>query len=99
MEFVLTKNFKPLFWGYNFNSLEPQRDQRLIIVNTLNYGNLTQWRELAKIYGREHLRNAIRSIPQSEFRKQAIKLIKLLFNIKKFQYASRSAQIQAKRNI
>jgi hypothetical protein len=95
----LAKNFKPLFWGYDFNSIDPSKDQRIIITNTLNYGNLKQWRELNKIYGKKKLRKIIQLIPKSEFREQVLKLIKLLFNINKFQYASRSAQIQAKRNI
>ncbi len=96
---ILTKNFKRLFWGYDFNSLDPQKDQQLIIVNTLNYGTLAQWRQLSKIYGKNQLKNCICSTPQSEFRQHAIKLIKLLFNINKFKYASRSAQIKTKRNI
>lgn len=95
----LSKNFKPLFWGYDFNSIDPSKDQRIVITNTLNYGDLKQWRELSKIYGKKKLRKTIQLIPQSEFRQQALKLIKLLFNINKFQYASRGAQIKAERNI
>jgi len=95
----LPKNFKSLFWGYDFNTIDPVQDKRIIIANALNYGNLKQWRWLIKLYGKAGLKQAIQLTPKSEFRKQVLKLIQLLFNIDKFQYASRSAQIKAKRDI
>jgi hypothetical protein len=96
---TLNKNFRPLFWGYNFDSINLLKDKRIIIVNSLNYGSLDHWRELVKIYGRENLKKSIELIPKSEFRKQVIKIIKLLFKINKFKYVSRSAQIKAERGI
>lgn len=95
----LPENFKPLFWGYDFNSIDPFLSKHLVIVNTLNYGDLSQWRYLVGLYGKEDMRQTVKKIPKSEFRPQVVKLIKLLFGIKKFQYASRSAKIKAKRNI
>jgi len=91
--------FKPLFWGYNFNSIDIVENKRLVIVNTLNYGNWKQWQWLVKQYGRNDLKKTIINIPKSEFRKHIIKLLDLLFNIKEFKYASRSAQTKAKRNL
>ena len=93
----LPKDFKWLFWGYDFKSINPFKNKRLIIVNTLNYGNLRQWKWLVRMYGRKNLQEIIKLIPESEFRKQVVKLIKLLFGIKKFKYASRSAQIRAEK--
>ena len=95
----LPKDFKSLFWGYKFNLIDPEEDKRIIIVNTINYGDLSQWRWLVKTYGKERLRKIIRLIPESEFRKHILKLIKLLFKIKEFKYASRSAQIRAEKGI
>lgn len=91
--------FKHLFWGYDFSSINPDRNKKLVIVNTLNYGDLRQWRWLIKKYGKENLRGIIKIIPESEFREHVIKLIKLLFDIKKFKYASRSAKTKAEKNI
>jgi len=91
--------FKPLFWGYDFNSIDFIENKKLIIINTLNYGDLKQWKWLVKIYGERSLKKTIESIPKSEFRKQVIPLIKLLFNINKFKYASRGAKIKTERNI
>ncbi|MDI6883048.1 MAG: hypothetical protein QMC93_01050 [Patescibacteria group bacterium] len=99
MKKKLPKDFKFLFWGYDFSSLDPVRNKKLIIVNTLNYGNLKQWKWLIKKYGKENLRETIRLIPQSEFRTHIVKLIKLLFGIKKFKYVSRSAKIKAEKGI
>jgi len=94
---LLPSHFKPLFWGYRFDSINPVNSKRLIIVNTLNYGNLKQWKWLIDNYGRENLRRTIKLIPESEFRKQVIPLIKILFNINKFKYVSRGSQIKAER--
>lgn len=95
----LPRDFKPLLWGYKFNLIDPEEDKRIIIVNTINYGDLNQWRWLVEIYGRERLRRIIEFIPESEFRKHVLKLMKLLFKIKKLKYVSRSAQIRAEKSI
>jgi hypothetical protein len=99
MKTKLPKDFKPLMWGYKFNLIDIEQDKRVIIVNTINYGNLDQWKWLVKTYGRDKLRKIIKLIPETEFRKYVLKLMKLLFNIKKLKYASRSAQIRAEKNI
>lgn len=96
---TLPRFFKPLFWGYRFSSIDPMNTKELIIVNTLNYGDLKQWKWLIKAYGKKNLKNTIKLIPQSEFRKQVIPLVKLLFNVDKFKYVSRSAKIKAERDI
>ena len=95
----LPKDFKSLLWGYKFNLIDTEEDKRIIIVNTINYGDLSQWKWLVKTYGKKRLREMIRSIPESEFRKHVLKLIKLLFKINDFQYASRGAQIRAEKGI
>lgn len=99
MKNKLPKNFKSLFWGYNFNAIDSIKDKRIVVVNTLNWGDLKHWKKLVKIYGKKNIRETVSSIPQSEFRQQVIKLIKLLFGINKFQYASRSSQIKTERNL
>ena len=38
----LPRFFKPLFWGYKFSSIDPIESKELIIVNSLNYGDLKQ---------------------------------------------------------
>jgi len=97
----LPKKFKHLFWGYKFSSLDSKEDKYLIVVNTLNYGDLDHWRWLVKTYGKRNLRKMIREeIPASEFRSPStLKLVCLLFNLKSLKYASRSDKIKAKKGL
>lgn len=99
MKKKLPKDFKWLFWGYRFDVMNFIDDKRVIIVNTLNYGNLKQWKKLVKVYGWVNLRETIRNIPESEFRKPVVKIIKLLFRINKFKYATRGAKIKAEKGL
>ena len=91
--------FKPLFWSYKFSSIDPEKHIKTIIVNSINYGDWKHWQWLARYYGKERLRRIIKEIPMSEFRKSALRLMMLIFNIRKMKYVSRSAKIKAERNI
>ncbi len=90
--------FKPLFWSYEFSSIDPGRDKKTIIINTINYGKWKDWLWLIKFYGEKTFKKTFQEIPATEFRKPALKLICLLLNIKKLRYASRSAYIKSKKN-
>jgi len=92
-------DFKYLFWWLDFSKIDPLKNKKLIIVQVLNYGDLKHWQWLVKTYGKNNLKREISKIPKSEFRKQVIPLIKLLFDIKKFKYETRSAKIRAEKNI
>ena len=91
--------FKPLFWSYKFSSIDPHKNKRTIIINTVNYGQWEHWIWVLKFYGKENVKNIIEEIPQTEFRAPALKLISLLLGIKKLKYASRSDYIKSQRNI
>ena len=91
--------FKPLFWSYKFSSIDPRKNKRTIIINTVNYGQWEHWIWVLKFYGKENVKNIIEEIPQTEFRAPALKLISLLLGIKKLKYASRSDYIKSQRNI
>lgn len=86
----LPKSFKPLFWSYNFSNVDLEKSPKSIIVNTVNYGNIEQWKWIAEYYGKNSLQNEFSKIPQSEIRPRALKLAKLLFSIKPSKYAQRS---------
>jgi len=95
----LPKYFKPLFWSYEFASIDPVEHQRLIIVNSLNYGDLKHWRWLIRKYGRGEVKRNIKNIPASEFRKPILSLISLIWGVKQLKYASRSDYTRAQKNI
>ncbi len=90
---------KPLFWSYKFSSVNPQRDKKRIIINTINYGKWEHWLWLIKFYGKEQVKEIIKEIPKTEFREPAMKLICLLLGIKKIKYASRSDYLRSQKNI
>lgn len=94
----LPESFRHLLWSYRFSEIDPKEHKKTIIVNTLNYGDLDQWRWLIKTYGRRRLKEIIESIPASEFRKPIAILVSLLLGIK-FKYVSRSDKIKAEKNI
>ncbi|MDP3758421.1 MAG: hypothetical protein Q8Q86_01770 [Candidatus Daviesbacteria bacterium] len=81
---------KPFFWSYNFYKLDPENDKKLIIIQTLNYGDLEHWRWINKFYGKGVVRDALQKVASTEFRPQALRLAGLLFNVEKFNYAPRS---------
>jgi len=87
----LPEFFKPLLWSYNFSKINIERDKEIIIVNTLNYGDLKHWRWLIGHYGRDAMREVIRKIPVTEFRPQVRPLISLVFGVAIFNYAPRGA--------
>jgi len=95
----LPKDFKYLFWSYDFSSIDPKKDKERIIVNVINYGQWKHWKWLIKTYGKDNLKRTIENIPMTEFRERALRLISLLLDIKEFKYVSRSDKIKAKKGI
>lgn len=91
--------FKPLFWSYKFSSIDPKENIKTVIVNTINYGDWVHWQWLVEYYGKNKLKNIVENIPISEFRQGSLRLISLLFNIKKMKYVSRGAKIKSEKNI
>lgn len=84
--------FKPLFWSYNFVEINPQKNKKLIVVNTINYGDLNHWRWLVQTYGKNGVREILENIPASEVRARARRLAALLFDVKSFNYAPRGTR-------
>ena len=87
----LPARFRPLFWSYRFEDLDLQRDEKAVIVQLLNYGNLTDWRWLVKEYGAPEIKRVLQSIPASEIKSRTRALASLLFSISTWQHAPRGA--------
>jgi len=90
--------FKSLFWSYKFSSIDPERDERRIVINTINYGKWEHWLWLIKYYGKKKIKKIIKETPKTEFREPALKFVSLLLGIKKLKYVSRSNFIKSKKN-
>lgn len=95
----LPEFFRSVLWSYDFSSINPQKSQKTIIVNSVNYGDWRHLEWIFRYYGKNQLKKIIENVAVSEFRERALKLICLFLGIKKLKYASRSAKIRTKRDI
>ena len=84
--------FKPLLWSYDFSRIDPEKHRKVIIVNTINYGDLKEWRWISGHYGQGAIRKILETMPVSELRPRVRKLAALLFSVTSFNDAPRSAQ-------
>lgn len=87
---ILPESFKPLLWSYDISRLDVERDKNRIVINAINYGDLSHWRWLVKVYLAEEVRRIIEATPASEFRPGALKLVSLLLGISQHNNAYRS---------
>lgn len=86
----LPEFFRPLFWSYDFDSLDLEKNKKTIIVNSINYGDLKHWRWLKNYYGEKGLKETLAGLPATELKKRAGRLAELLFSFK-LNYAPRGA--------
>lgn len=93
-ESKLPQFFRPLLWAYDFSFIDIERDEKRIIINTINYGQWKHWQWIMKSYGKEKVRQIIKNTPISEFRLRALKLISILLEIKNLKYVSRSDKLK-----
>ena len=83
--------FKPILWSYDFSKINPETHKEIIIINTLNYGDLLHWRWLIRRYGKITVAEIIKKIPATAVRPQALRLASIIFAVTDFNYAPRGA--------
>lgn len=88
----LPEIFKPLLWSFDFSRVNPDKNKKTIIVNTINYGNLIHWRWIVGYYGKMEIKKVLEEIPATELRTRVRRLAALVFDIKDFNYASRGVK-------
>lgn len=88
----LPKFFESVLWSYDFASINPDKDKKLIIINAINYGNLGHWKWLALRYGKGAIKEILEKSLATEIRPQARKLASIIFSVKKFNYVPRGAK-------
>jgi hypothetical protein len=86
---TLPETFRPLLWSYDFDRVDPLRHKKTIVVQTLNYGTLAQWRWLIQSYGREGVTDILAHISASEVKPRALRLASLVFGVDRLDYAPR----------
>ena len=84
--------FKPLFWSYNFSDINPKKERKTVIIQTINYGDLEHWKWLVEYYGKNIIKKTLTELPATQIKPRTLPLISLIFNIdkKEFNYAPRS---------
>lgn len=90
-EKTLPPYFKRVLWSYDFESVDPVKDKKTVIVNAINYGDLKHWRWLANFYGKKNIVDVLKTIPVTEIRPRARNLASVLFSISNFNYEPRSS--------
>jgi hypothetical protein len=87
----LPEGFRPLFWSYRFEDLDPQEHKKTVIVQLINYGTLADWRWLVREYGPAEIRRVLESIPATEINPRTRPLASLLFSVSRWRHAYRGA--------
>lgn len=72
--------FKPLLWSYDFARINPNNNQKLIITQAINYGDLKHWRWISRYYGGGKVIKILKTIPAAAIRPQALRLASTLFH-------------------
>ena len=83
----LPDNLRPFFWSYRFEALETAKDEKTIIVQLINYGNLGHWRWLVREYGAAEVKRVLQSIPATEIKPRTRVLASLIFSITTWRHA------------
>lgn len=86
----LPEFFRPLFWSYDFDSLDLEKNSKTIVLNAINYGDLKHWRWLKDYYGKSAIVWILENISATELKQRTGRLVEILFNIK-LNHAPRGA--------
>lgn len=86
----LPDNFKLLFWSCDYKKLDLNLDKKTIIVNTINYGDLSHWRWIKVFYGEGSIKETLMKLSFTELRERVRPLAQLIFSIPSFNHAPRS---------
>lgn len=78
----LSKDVIAVLWSYDPRGIDPEKHQKTIIIQVLNWGTkkATDW--LFKYYGKKQVAKIASTIPVSEWDKKSLALWKIVLNIK-----------------
>lgn len=79
---TLPNFFKPLFWSYKFSAVDPEEQKKLIILNSINYGDLSHWKWITRNYGKKTIKQVLSDAPATALRIPAGRLAELIFGLK-----------------
>jgi hypothetical protein len=71
--------FKPILWSYDFGKLDLEKNERDIILSTINYGDLIHWFWILENYGKDEVKQIIKQSRLTQLRPGARRLAELIF--------------------
>ena len=77
----LPETMKPLFWSYDFPSMDPIKHKKTIIVQVINYGTLDQWRWMVKTYSRAGIQEVLNRVQATEIKPRAAGLASVMLGL------------------
>lgn len=83
--------FDKILWSYDSSRLEPDEDRYLVIINTINYGDLEHWGWIKNYYGEVVVKDVLETVPVEQLRKRVRPLASIVFDVEEFNHASRSS--------
>ena len=84
--------FKPVLWSYDFSAVDPEKNKEVIIINSINYGDLQHWRWINQFYGQRAIRETLSRISAAELRPGARRLAAIIFSVKNWNDAPRGVK-------
>ncbi len=76
----ILNSIKRLFWDVKKNSLDAEKNRKEIIVRTINYGGLREWRWLIKQYGKRSIFDFLHGAQRNGLRLEAKRLAEIIFS-------------------
>ncbi len=73
---VLPKRWQGLLWSADIKTLDLEKDRVYIIHQVLNYGDLTDWRLLFKLYPKQTIKQVFSRHPYRNYRPARFNLVK-----------------------
>ncbi|TAN57361.1 hypothetical protein EPN15_04540 [Patescibacteria group bacterium] len=87
---TLPEYFRIVLWSYDFETIDPIKDKKTIIINAINYGDLRHWKWLVEFYGKKAVTEVLKIASGTEIRPRVRSLVSILFSINNFNYEPRS---------
>ena len=75
------QSVKAVLWSYDLNTIEVQKDKKLIIFQVLNFGSEDAIKWLFKEYGFSVVEKEAESIPLNQWSKKSLSLWKIIFSL------------------
>lgn len=81
MPLLTPQSVKTVLWSYNLNTIEVQKDRKIIISQVLNFGSEKAIKWLFKQYGFATIEQVANTIPLFQWNKKSLSLWKIVLSI------------------